>query len=122
MLNFTELELVLKDWNYWDKELPKTTPRSVLKSIDQLSPDLITAIQGVRHCGKSTLLIQLIEHFKINPRDCFIVNFEDPRLVEDLDFTLLDRIVEFAINKRPKQKKYYFFLDEIQNVVNWEQA
>lgn len=120
MLDFAELELVLKDWNYWDKELPKTTPRSVLKGIEQLSPDLITAIQGVRRCGKSTLLVQIMDFFKLNPKDCFIVNFEDPRLVEHLDFSLLDKIVEFARERRPHPKNYYFFLDEIQNVENWE--
>ena len=120
MLGFSEIEKVLFDWNFWEKKPPDSIPRSILESIELPTSDLITAIQGVRRCGKSTLINQIIEHFKLNPKDCFIVNFEDPRLVEHLDNTLLDSIVEFARNKIANARYYYFFLDEIQNVKNWE--
>lgn len=45
-------------------------------------------IQGVRRCGKSTLLAQILTQQKLDPRACFFVNFEDPRLAENLDTAL----------------------------------
>lgn len=55
-----------------------------------------------------------------DPLDCTFVNFEDPRLSNDLDFKLLDKIVAFSRARRPKGIPLKFFFDEIQNVLGWE--
>ncbi|MBR9678013.1 MAG: ATP-binding protein [Nanoarchaeota archaeon] len=70
-------------------------------------------LSGVRRCGKSTLLRQLIKKSK----KFYYFNFEDPQTVnfEVSDFQKLNEIfVEEYGNS-----DYYFF-DEIQNVQKWE--
>ena len=75
-----------------------------------LNKEFITILTGIRRCGKSTLLHQLMN--KIG-NDVAYFNFEDPRIFGfDLnDFDKLDEIIG--------EKEYYFF-DEIQNVDKWE--
>jgi uncharacterized protein len=85
--------------------------------IPPLEKDLALVIQGVRRCGKSTLLRQIAAREDVAGRAIF-VNFEDPRLSDRLDYRLLDDIVGFH-ESRSKKNLYYFF-DEIQNVSGWE--
>jgi predicted AAA+ superfamily ATPase len=78
-------------------------------------PDLDThalIVSGVRRCGKSTLLVQLLKSKK---QTALYLNFEDPRLFgfELSDFRLLDNIIA-------TQKSESLFLDEIQVVEHWE--
>lgn len=69
-------------------------------------------ISGIRRCGKSTLLTQLLANEKQNS---LYLNFEDPRLYdfERNDFTRLDEII------RNRQSRILFF-DEIQTIPEWE--
>ena len=69
-------------------------------------------ITGVRRCGKSTLLKQMLVSDDSNK---FFLSFEDPRLYnfELSDFEILDDIIE-------KSKSETLFLDEIQVVRGWE--
>ena len=111
---------IIEDWSFFEKKPPKSIERVALKTLPELEPDLATVIQGVRRCGKSTLLAQIMSKRKL-PRDsCFFVNFEDPRLSDALDPNLLDAIVAFADSKVADAKPRYFFLDEIQAVKDWE--
>jgi predicted AAA+ superfamily ATPase len=69
-------------------------------------------ISGIRRCGKSTLLQQIIK--TIEDKTLFI-NFEDPRLAgfDSGDFNRLQEIVVArGIN--------ILFFDEIQNIEKWE--
>ena len=78
----------------------------------QLSEAFIVIITGIRRCGKSTLMQQLIK--SVNDKSCAFFNFEDPRIYgfDNTDFVKLDEIIGTG-------NKFYFF-DEIQNVENWE--
>ena len=69
-------------------------------------------IAGVRRCGKSTLMRQLI---KKTHNDTLYVNFDDPRLYEfDLsDFRKLDNIIT-------NSSMHTLMFDEIQVVKGWE--
>ena len=69
-------------------------------------------ISGIRRCGKSTLLHQLLKERHPN---AYYLNFEDPRLYEfELnDFTRLDELVADHEGK-------VLFFDEIQVVNGWE--
>lgn len=69
-------------------------------------------ITGIRRCGKSTLLRQLLPMVKGNS---LFLNFEDPRLsgFENDDFRRLD-------NELKSRKVKNLFLDEIQTLTNWE--
>jgi predicted AAA+ superfamily ATPase len=83
-----------------------------------LSPNVVTVIQGVRRCGKTTLLHQIMMAKGIADEDAVFINFEDPRLVGQLDASLLDRIHD--ISTRGHSRLLTFFLDEIQNVSHWQ--
>ncbi|WP_459938472.1 ATP-binding protein [Desulfonatronum parangueonense] len=83
-----------------------------------LTPEVVTVIQGVRRCGKSTLLRQLVTAKRIPEDQAFFINFEDPRLVNDLDSALLEQLLQLATARGGE--RLTFFLDEIQNVANWQ--
>jgi len=71
-------------------------------------------ITGVRRCGKSVLLSQIINNFF---KKYYFVNFEDERLA---DFELKDfnELHEVCLELFGENKT--FFLDEIQNINGWE--
>jgi len=87
---------------------------------DALRDSLCLVIQGVRRCGKSTLLQQLIERYNLDPSHCVFINFEDPRLIHSLSFPILQQLVERFREARPGVQQLYFFLDEVQGVKGWQ--
>lgn len=117
MLNLGQ---IIERWSYWDSEPPKSIQRKALQQLHGLHTDLVLAIQGVRRCGKSTLLSQIMQTQKLNPKHCFFINFEDPRLSKDLNTQTLDAMVAFTHHRVTQAKKCYFFLDEIQHLDGWE--
>lgn len=88
--------------------------REMLNEIDMQSPHVII-LSGIRRCGKSTLLLQIMKSLD----SYYFFNFEDPRAVsfELSDYQKLDDIFHEEFG----ESKYYFF-DEIQNVPDWERA
>lgn len=106
-------------WSFWSGELPETIPRKVPLP-EELTDSLCLVIQGVRWCGKSTLLQQLMGHYGLDPAHCALVNFEDPRLMQALSFPLLQQLVEQFREARPGVERLFFFLDEIQEVEGWQ--
>lgn len=106
-------------WSFWDGQLPN----NILRKVDlpaRLSDSLVLVVQGVRRSGKSTLLTQLIARYGLNPKHCAFLNFEDPRLGQRLDFSLLEMWVTEFRRRHPRLKNAYFFLDEVQSVEGWE--
>ena len=118
-MNADHLLEITAYWSFWENKVPTTIPRDVALPA-RLSDSLALVIQGVRRCGKSTLLAQMIERYRLNPRHCAFLNFEDPRLGQQLDHSLLDAWVATFRRAHPRLKKAYFFLDEIQGVNGWE--
>ena len=84
--------------------------------------DLIKVIIGIRRCGKSVVLLQIMDELKnkgINPSQIIYINFED----EEYSFIKNDKnLHEFVKSKIIDDEKYYLFFDEVQNVENWEKA
>lgn len=119
MISDESLLEVLNDWSFWEAD-PEGTLERQLELPIRLHSDLALIIQGVRRGGKSTLLSQLPKHYRIPFAQCYYCNFEDPRLMNDLDHQLLSRIVTLARKTIPPSTPCYFFFDEIQNVKDWE--
>lgn len=117
MLDNADLQRILGDWSEWSGQSTGTVPR-VLAEHCVLTPEVVTVIQGVRRCGKSTLLRQLMDVHRIDPAHAVLVNFEDPRLLGNLDSTLLEQI--YVLATESGKKGLTFFLDEIQNVKDWQ--
>lgn len=106
-------------WSYWDKPLPPSIPREVALP-KQLRDNVALVIQGVRRCGKSTLMRQLVTRYRLNPKHCVFLNCEDPRLGFDLNYRVLDGLVTAFRDRHKRSKKLYFFLDEVQHVDRWQ--
>lgn len=87
-------------------------PRSILPCIDLNLQNFALIISGIRRCGKSTLVHQLIEQTSEN---YFFLNFDTAKLYTFQldDFKLLDELDAL------KECKLLFF-DEIQVVKGWE--
>lgn len=114
-----ELLQVAGDWSFWDRPPPSSVRRAVGLP-KTLSNRTALVIQGVRRCGKSTLLTQLIDRYRLKRRDCLFVNFEDPRLSGSLDFETLERLTRAFAERRPGEGTLTILLDEIQWVGGWE--
>ncbi len=112
---------IARTWSYWDRPMPRSVARRI-RLPDALTDSLALVVQGVRRCGKSTLLRQLVGRYGLDPARCIFVNFEDPRLAQHLDWPVLDDLVAAARSKlvAATHDRVTFFLDEIQNVRGWE--
>ena len=84
--------------------------------------DLIKVITGIRRCGKSVILTQIMDELKdkgIKENQIIYINFESKRY----DNIKNDNDLYYYIQEKMKEEiKYYLFLDEIQNIENWEKA
>lgn len=83
---------------------------------------IIKVITGIRRCGKSTLLEIFQDYLKdngISDEQIISINFEDADYEE-----LQDRkeLYKYIKSKLVKGKKTYVFLDEIQNVKEFEKT
>lgn len=119
MISDEDLYFILDSWSFWSKSFPSSYPREVTLP-DSLSNQLALVIQGVRRCGKTTLMYQLAKRYELKAKQCAFINFEDPKLAHCLDYKLLDQICRIFQEHRDANEKLYLFLDEIQNVHLWE--
>ena len=85
--------------------------RDALATLPDLSAFALI-VSGIRRCGKSTLLFQLL---KERYPDALYLNFEDPRLYEfgPTDFARLDESIKASASN-------VLFFDEIQIIPEWE--
>lgn len=84
--------------------------------------ELIKVLIGIRRCGKSVILTQIIGELKVKGIDdshIIYINFEDFDYEEYTDPKKLNTYVK---EKIVDEKKYYIFFDEIQNVSSWEKV
>ncbi len=102
---------VINDQKAKNNNKPLGLRRAVIKNLTIIE-NFALIITGIRRCGKSTLMQQILQK---DSRNALFLNFEDIRLVgfESSDFTRLNAIIE-------QQNVDYLFFDEIQLVDNWE--
>ena len=77
----------------------------------------IKDIIGVRRCGKTVLMYQLIHNLiknGVNAQNILYLNFDDPELSD------LEEAIKNALQLRPDIT--HIFLDEIQNIKEWERV
>ena len=94
-----------------------------LQSLKQLKDEqVIKVVTGIRRCGKSTLLTQYQEWLKtegITDDQIISVNFEELEYEELLDYK---KLYYYLKERLAENKTTYIFLDEIQNVSNFEKV
>jgi len=92
------------------------------KIIPLIDKPFIKVITGIRRCGKSVILKQLIELFHesgVDDRKIIYYNFESLVNVEIDNYLKLYKEIKSQITDN---EKYYILLDEIQEVKEWEKA
>ena len=91
----------------------------VLKIRDFYYDDMIKIITGIRRCGKSVILEQIMDEIKKKSSNIIYLNFEDKKIISNIYDS--DKLIEY-VEKNRKKGKCYVFLDEIQEVKNWSEA
>jgi len=119
-----ELIRILEDWNFWERDLDTGVTRDLyLGVLNKILPSQqIKIITGARRSGKSYIMRQLAKHLMkegVDKKNILIVNFEDPGFI-DLNTKLLQQIFDVYREFQSPQGKMYVFLDEIQEVPQWE--
>lgn len=82
--------------------------------------EMIKVITGIRRCGKSTIMLQIIEELKekgIKEDHIIYINFENYKFKS---ISNADGLYKYVEEKIQDEEKYYLFIDEIQNVDEFE--
>lgn len=91
--------------------------------IEQVRPfyesDLIKIITGIRRCGKSVILEQIMREVGEKTDNIIYLNFEDKKV--SVNITNADKLIAYVDDNR-KSGKCYLFLDEIQTLDGWQEA
>ena len=89
---------------------------------DFYDSNLIKILVGIRRCGKSVILEQIINELKekgIEENHIIYINFEFIEFEELTDYKKLNNYIKEKIKD---EKMYYLFFDEIQNVEKFEKV
>ena len=81
--------------------------------------DLIKVMIGIRRCGKSVILTQIIDELKSNGiknEQIIYINFDIKKYLNEIKND--DDLYNYVDGKMKSNSKYYLFLDEIQRVVD----
>lgn len=81
--------------------------------------DLIKIITGIRRCGKSVILEQVMNEIKMKSDNVIYLNFEDKKILNKIDNG--EGLLDYVESNR-KKGKCYVFLDEIQLLDNYVDA
>ena len=84
--------------------------------------DLIKVITGIRRCGKSVILTQIMDELKatgIKEEQIIYINFELKKYSNIKNDDDLYLYIKEMLNK---DIKYYLLFDEIQNILYWEKT
>ena len=95
--------------------------------IEKIKPfidkDIIKVLTGIRRSGKSVMLKLIMEELKqngIDEKQFININFEN---LINRELTTADKLHKYILKKAIEiKKKYYIFLDEIQEVKDWEKC
>ncbi|NPA81118.1 MAG: ATP-binding protein [Epsilonproteobacteria bacterium] len=115
---------ILKHNTHWQKRYSNLLKRNILDSIiEKLYLRQIEVIKGIRRSGKTSLFKLIINHLidsNVDAKSILYINFDDPYFTEICsDSKNIYRLLELS-EKITETKVDYLFLDEIQNVKDWE--
>ncbi len=109
--------------DFQEFEFPQLIKRDYIVEVE-LPIKRVISIIGPRRAGKTFLMFQLVEELLergIERERMLYVNLESDMLL-GCEISDLRRMIEifYEIYPENKNKKVYLFLDEVQNVSNWE--
>jgi len=109
MLSDSEIKQVLSTYKIRSGIHRKDYTDEIINYIERKE---ILILKGVRRCGKTTIMMQIIKKME----NCVYVNLDDYRFLGFLSTELLEKVLQLHLSK----KKLYLFLDEIQNIQGFE--
>ena len=116
-------EALFKHNLHWKSPYKNLYKREIFQPIiEKLHLRQIHVLKGIRRSGKTTLFKLIINHLskEIDSKSILYVNLDDPYFSELYsDSKHLYRLLELA-QKSTGVAVEYLFLDEVQNVKNWE--
>ena len=83
--------------------------------------DLIKVITGIRRCGKSTIMKMIADELQtqgVSEKNIIFMNLDKKEYLHIRDCNQLDALIESLTKNIPGKK--YLFIDEIQNVKDFE--
>ena len=86
---------------------------------DFYESDLIKIITGIRRCGKSVILEQIMQEIGEKTDNIIYLNFEDRRISANI--TDENSLISYVESHR-KSGKCYLFFDEVQTLDGWQNA
>lgn len=120
---------IIRKYNFWDKQpiaVGKLRPQYLEVLESYLGNALVKVILGQRRAGKSYLLRMLIQHLqtagKVPAQNILYIN-KDLHGLEFINHAnvLMQIIAQYQKQLKPTGK-IYLFLDEIQEIEDWEKA
>lgn len=112
-------------WNFWGgRRSPLLKMRNILNELKLYIEDPYPVVlTGIRRSGKSSLfylLIQTLQEKGLDPKQCLFINFEEPLFGSELSIEFFESLIDLYKEKVNPNKKIYYFLDEIQNLPDWQ--
>ena len=81
--------------------------------------NLIKILTGIRRCGKSVILEQILDELQASGKRCILLDFDQKPVRNRVPDA--DALISY-VNDRLGKDKLYVFLDEVQNVKEWNEA
>ena len=124
-MNMEDVIEILKKWNPWEKDIDTGIKREryIKKIFPYLERKEVIVLKGIRRCGKSTIVKQLIAELikkGVNKKQILYLNLEEYGFANNLDIKLFDEILDKYKEYSKNKRKIYFFIDEIQKILSWE--
>lgn len=116
-----EKDQLVKVIDFWHSSALENNlfDRDVLSGIDFKSKEIID-LTGPRRSGKSSVLKLAIKKMRLGDNFLYL-NFEDPFFVENNNPRIIEEFLD-VYREYFNAKLKYIFLDEIQEMKNWEKA
>ena len=86
-----------------------------------IGTEQIKVITGIRRCGKSYLLDMISKNLNVDDSHIIKLSMED---LQNQQFTDTMACYNHILSQMPNEKteKYYIFIDEVQNINEWEKV
>ena len=84
--------------------------------------EMIKVITGIRRCGKSTIMRQIIDELKesgVRSDAIVYINFEDYKYKK---IATPDQLYEYVEDKIKDEKRYYLFFDRGKCHARWQKS